>query len=96
MRLARSPLMLAPLAALMLASCAEPGYHYPRTPVGPEICAQGPSATLAGRNVGDFAFARGMAMRQIQPGARAEGPAVPNRLTLHVDDKGWITRAYCG
>lgn len=78
--------LLLPAAAL--AACTA-GLTVPA-----DACRGGATPQLVGRNVGEVAFAPGLAHRVVIPGTEA-APAAPGTLLLRVDEKGWITEAGC-
>lgn len=87
-------LLILPLAALGLVAACEPMPKRDR--VGADICrAPAAVAALVGRNVGELTFARDLIRREVLPGQPVTEDYNPDRLTIYLDDKGWITRAEC-
>lgn len=76
------------LAVLLTAGCAPT-----RVEVPPGVCPGTPSG-LVGRNIGMFAVTA--YHRIIVPGRPVTADRRLDRLSITVDEKGWITRADCG
>ena len=81
------------LVMLAATGCApEPSYttHLPAT-----ICQSGQAVDLVGHNIGEYTFPPSLrhviVSKDLEP-LPNDGTAL---LTIHVDDKGWISRASC-
>ena len=87
-------LMILPMAIAPLLAACEPVPARDR--VAANIC-QSPAnvAALVGRNVGELNFARDLIRREVLPSQPVTEDYNPDRLTIYLDDKGWITRAEC-
>ncbi|MFV0302295.1 MAG: I78 family peptidase inhibitor [Paracoccus sp. (in: a-proteobacteria)] len=81
-------LPLSGLALAMLVACAPP----PAT--GPLTCDDS-YQSLVGSNIGAITLPAGLTHRIITPGMAVTEDYNPDRLNVHVDDKGWITRVEC-
>ena len=87
-------LLIPPLAILTLLAACEMAPARDR--VAANICRSPAAvAALVGRNVGELTFARDLIRREVLPGQPVTEDYNPDRLTIHLDDKGWITRAEC-
>ena len=51
---------------------------------------------LVGQNHGAITLPPGLTHRVISPGQMVTMDYNPNRLNIHVDDKGWIQKVDCG
>ena len=74
----------------LLAACAvAPENRFPSR-CGPEF------DMMTGRNIGEFDLPPSLPHRIAQPGAHLTEDFNPARLTVFVDDKGWVQRVQCG
>lgn len=82
------------LPALLAACDTTSGGALQKT-VPANACAGGVLPAMAGRNIGEYRFAQNLDHRIIAPGMSATDDTRQGRLTIRVDDKGWITAANC-
>ena len=76
------------LGLLALAACE------PVPPSGPVACDDS-FQSLVGTNIGAVTLPQGLTHRIITPGMAVTEDYNPDRLNIHVDDKGWITKTEC-
>ncbi|WP_170162041.1 I78 family peptidase inhibitor [Paracoccus siganidrum] len=84
-------LILSAAALGLLAAC---GTNPPRP--SQESCNLATHSQLVGQNYGAIDLTPGLTHRIISPGQAVTMDFNPNRLNLHVDDKGWIQQVTCG
>lgn len=85
-------LPLLGLGLLALAAC-EP--VAPVTPNGAVLTCDDRYQSLIGSNIGAITLPTGLTHRIITPGMAVTEDYNANRLNIHVDDKGWITKTEC-
>ncbi|MEO1014985.1 MAG: I78 family peptidase inhibitor [Pseudomonadota bacterium] len=62
----------------------------------PDACGASRYESLIGTNIAAVTLPEGRKVRVLKPGAIATMDYSPNRLNIHVDEDGVITRVRCG
>ena len=84
-------LLISATALGLLAGCETT----PSRPA-PESCNLATDGNLVGQNFGAISLPEGLTHRIISPGQMVTMDFNPNRLNIHVDEKGWIQKVDCG
>lgn len=83
-------ILIAGLGLMTLTAC-EPTAPQPTWPLACDDSFQ----SLVGTNIGAVTLPAGLPHRIITPGMAVTEDYSADRLNLHVDDKGWITKTEC-
>lgn len=83
--------LTAPALALLLAGCGGSPYDVDATQ-----CSPSAHQALVGRNIGEVRLPPNLRVREVPHHGATTQDFNPNRLTLFLDAKGWITRVACG
>lgn len=75
----------------LLAACGT----NPQRP-SPNACSMSAHQSLIGQNIGAVTLPSELPHRIISPGQPVTMDYNPQRLNVHVDDKGWIGKVDCG
>ncbi|MDO5646674.1 hypothetical protein [Paracoccus sp. (in: a-proteobacteria)] len=80
----------------LLAACAGVQSDHARAVMAPGTCQGEAPPAITGMNIGEVYPLPGQRMVVVNPGGVAPQNDRPGRIVVHVDEKGWITRADCG
>ena len=87
----RLTLMAAPLLVLALGACGASPYTVDGAQCSPER-----HQALVGRNIGEVMLPPNLRKREVGPERVMTRDFNPARLTMFLDEKGWITGISCG
>ncbi|MDM7459843.1 MAG: hypothetical protein P3W94_010985 [Paracoccus sp. (in: a-proteobacteria)] len=83
--------LTVPALALLLTGCGASHYDVDATQ-----CTPSAHQILVGRNIGEVRLPPNLRVREVPHHGATTQDFNPNRLTLFLDAKGWITRIACG
>ncbi|WP_410217598.1 hypothetical protein [Paracoccus sp. (in: a-proteobacteria)] len=79
------------LVMLGLGACAGSPYD-----INARQCSPAEHQALVGRNIGEIMLPPTLRTREVWPNGAAPQNTNPARLTMYLDEKGWVRRVACG